>query len=622
MANPTTLIVRSQSGGNRMPTQPPQPPVLEARSSLLAIAPRSQTSEVDTTSEAGENKRKRNDSEEPAKQKKQRAGGKNAWCPLCHLGFASLTTRNNHIGIRRCFQTAKDRELITEYRFDDAWKKMAANKEESIRSNKLVNLKDSSERFEAGGRSKMWAASPSSSGPRTPLAVAPGQHQQYRAAFERTMTEPLIISPSTSMPPHAGPHSQLQASVSFGGYNAGSAHRSYTTAAIQPTPQQLQASTSFGGYGAGSAHRSHAYSQPAFSPRLGSTEIGPTSNPSLEARNAVFEAYYGPQGRSPSQSLSQASTPISRVSTPSIYSQTSTPSHAGSSQRLHPGYTPGYAPNQLYYPPQIQSTPITPNAHTRASTPSQTDNFRQLHAVSSRINDPRQRSHPTEMLDHTWNVFGPGNSGPELRIPVPQTSRPEQPRPSAVRAGASGYATETSHHQVEAHTSPLDGYITTGRGFFKHGLYHPEIVHEGKVLADAPEDEAELWEIFKALAVETPEVEYSTTFNEDWAAYSANGAATPSEGPYTEGDAEEGHKIAAMAPGTYEWNTPSAVTDAFSSGDSTSSGRGPNTPSDTMDRLVSRKDGAENVAGWSQGMVDLGANNASRSSAASPWYIG
>ncbi|KAF7363915.1 hypothetical protein MSAN_01049600 [Mycena sanguinolenta] len=209
--------------------------------SLHTIAPRT-TDEI-----VALKKRKTEDaitSMELPKAKKQRRE-QDAYCPLCHRMFAGTTTRNKHMGISICLSVAKKRKLVGEFVTPEEWKVVAETRKESMSSNKLVHLKESSDKFQkaenvaeaASGRSTpAFLIGSSSEGILSPGSEAPGvgchrrvscrnvkrrdvwhmrsscrnlwgksrssirsRDQQWASILERVLTEPIPCSQSVQL---------------------------------------------------------------------------------------------------------------------------------------------------------------------------------------------------------------------------------------------------------------------------------------------------------------------------------------------------------------------------------------------------------------------------------------
>ncbi|KAJ7864750.1 hypothetical protein B0H14DRAFT_2574192 [Mycena olivaceomarginata] len=421
-----------------MSTQP-----LASQGSFRAIAPRTEAFAVEVECQK---KRKRNSSGErqvpkgqvpDAKKQRRPQGPKAAWCPLCHRGFTQLAPRNNHIGIPLCFTTAIRRGLIPQSTSPEERTAKATAAKKDCSSNRLIHLKDSSERFEAaenhpfvvvptpvGRRSPVegsnagipppiqaldatvassntvYASGGLDERPPQPVARIAVQrsasnptlkdHQRYRAAFEREMTTgplPLHRSPSMPQPPQNRP--PLQTSASFGGFS-GVSHGSTSTA----------------GQSVFSAHQPHR------SIEGGDGEFGTVSH----------WAHMQP----PSSQMIAGSSRAS--SSRDLYTRSGTPSQ----QARPPPAQVEYAPNpymaqgaddsrQLYYPPHMQSTSLPSNPHTRPSTPWQTGQAQPYagasqseyrgHAHRASEDYYPQASHSTPApapVDYPWDGFRVG----------------------------------------------------------------------------------------------------------------------------------------------------------------------------------------------------------------------
>ncbi|KAJ6490690.1 hypothetical protein C8R47DRAFT_456485 [Mycena vitilis] len=242
-----------------------QAPTPEARGSFPPIAPRTEPFEGHATVEKKTQKKRKGETPYPRPTKETPQENK-AWCPICYKGFTAVASRNTHLGKPICFKTAVHRRLVEQTLSDDAFQKMVAARRKEISSNKLSDLRGSSERFLS---EEAFVGGPRGSGSRAPsrtssLAIAhatvasqspdvdrplslqrgasyasPAHDQQWKSTMKRMMAEPLVVSTSaSSMPQRTMSHStsmaqhadrrqlQLQASTSLRGYDDGSAGRS------------------------------------------------------------------------------------------------------------------------------------------------------------------------------------------------------------------------------------------------------------------------------------------------------------------------------------------------------------------------------------------------------------
>ncbi|KAJ7685630.1 hypothetical protein DFH06DRAFT_48068 [Mycena polygramma] len=312
------------------------------------------------------------------------------------------------MGKQVCLKFAIHRGLVEQGLCLDDFQEMAAAKKMEISSNKLTNLQESSERFL---RDEKLVGSPSGSGSQAltrtnSLAVAhatvasrslgvdrpvslqrgasypgPTPHQQYRSAFEKVMTEPLVasssaasmrqrtVSRSTSTAQHTDWRQlQLQASTSFGGYDDRSVGRSQEMSVAYG---QAAFPSAFGDYDAESHELSMTSGQTTFSIHQhhpgGPTEAGHGAEAHAMGGGAM--AYpYQPQ---PPQFQPGPSQPWS---TPNNYAQTEVP-------QFQPGPSQTWSDSVTYTQTEVPQVQPGPSQHWSIPNPhaqTEIDPFRQL----------------------------------------------------------------------------------------------------------------------------------------------------------------------------------------------------------------------------------------------------
>ncbi|KAJ7481158.1 hypothetical protein B0H11DRAFT_2233062 [Mycena galericulata] len=358
------------------------------------------------------------DPEEFPNKKKQRRPA--AYCPVCHRRFSGTTSRKQHVGIRKCIDTAAARGLTVPPSLEDLKKS----------SQLFSHLQDSSERFEAAetnNKAPRATKSPlvaghSDHGPATAAlcssrSVPPLQSRGLdsdaltsQRSFDGTIMSGSLFLAQPSRTPGQHPFgtpAALQRSISYPlplhqqQSMLSSAHPvqfSRSTSWIHPQhvyrkDSQLQGSVSFGDIDAASARQSYETSgNPVFSahqPRSYAATIDLMANARYRQRMKDI--------------LTQPLPLIPLV--PSQATQSVTPSvHSSGAPRGHP--EPAQAgPSLTQHPPSPRHAPVPPPRKIQRSASG-------------------------------WSVYGPGNGG-ATRIPTPTAVRPPRSQScGALKAGA------------------------------------------------------------------------------------------------------------------------------------------------------------------------------------------
>ncbi|KAJ7024293.1 hypothetical protein C8F04DRAFT_1401235 [Mycena alexandri] len=364
-----------------MLSQPQPPPEPEARGCLDAPATATQFLAVATSVNVS-NKRGSEESDEAPTGKKVRT--QTAWCPQCHKSFATVRSRDRHVGITRCLALANRRGLPTKTAAE--W----AEQKSSFQSQSLAHLRESSEAFEAA----------QGSGRRTKPVAGPSGHSvliadsfSFRAPSDATVMPPIpVVQRSTSVASVETDRLYREAVKRIM-----SEFRSTVKSTTYPMPPQaqppLQSSESFEPSDLG---RSYATSTASGSGMAPYNPHAGTQSPAAWYSMDIYgiedhPAYirYDPQLEQPPPELDVEEA----WSIDAAYAQMPTQSEDWSQwdpNAFQIAETAMTAPSQVYYPSHIQSLYVPLPPYPSSSTSSH--NYpEQMHPVS------RQKHHPSNL---------------------------------------------------------------------------------------------------------------------------------------------------------------------------------------------------------------------------------